>query len=190
MDIIFINPNCLADLLIKSGYRVAIIEYSDKYIEYKDNNIKIGTDIYDNKKLLEAIDKINRYFGTKCHRFLINYLDITNTNNYYKKIVNILKLQYNISKVKGDKYFLTSNKNVLLDRLDQTIYSLINSKIFNLYNCLVINEKSTLDMLNYNYDSTIDNKDKKDILDVLKYMLRYKSINGKIELEPRIKRIL
>ena len=54
MDIIFINPNCLADLLIKSGYRVAIIEYSDKYIEYKDN-IKIGTDIYDNKKLLEAI---------------------------------------------------------------------------------------------------------------------------------------
>lgn len=189
MDIIFINPNCLAELLIKSGYRVGIIEYSDKYIEDKDN-IKVGTDIYDNKKLLEAINNINSFFGVKCHRFFINYLDITRTNNYYKKIVNILKLQYNISKVKGEKYFLTSNKNIFLERVDQTIYSLINSKIFNLYNCLVINEKSTLDMLNYDLDSNIDNKDKKDILDVLKYMLRYESINGKIELEPRIKRIL
>lgn len=190
MDIIFINPNCLADLLIKSGYRVAIIEYSDEYIEDKDNNIKIGTDIYDNKKLLEAISNINSYFGTKCYRFLINYLDITKTNNYYKKIVNILKLQYNISKVKGEKYFLTSNKNILLDRVDQTIYSLINSKIFNLYNCLIINEKSTLDMINNDFDTIIDIKDKKDILDILKYILRYETINGKIELEPRIKRIL
>ena len=116
MDIIFINPNCLADLLIKSGYRVGIVEYSDKYEEDKDNNIKIGTDIYDNKKLLEAIDNINRYFGTKCHRFLINYLDITKTNNYYKKIVNILKLQYNISKVKGEKYFLTSSLSLIKER--------------------------------------------------------------------------
>jgi hypothetical protein len=189
MDIIFINPNCLADLLIKSGYRVAIIEYSDKYVEDKDN-IKIGTDIYNTNKLLDAIDKINRYLGVKCHRFLINYLDITKTNNYYKKIINILKLQYNISKVKGGKYFLTSNKNILVEKLDQTIYSLINSKIFNSYNCLIINEKSTLDMINYDYDSNVDIKDKKDIIDVLKYMLRYECINGKIELESRIKRIL
>ena len=190
MDIIFINPNCLVDLLIKSGCRVATIEYSDNYIENMDDNIKIGTDIYDNVKLIEAINNINKYLGKKCHRFFINYLDITNTNNNYIKIINILKLQYNISKVIGEKFFLTSNKNIVVEKIDKTIYSFINSKTFNLYNCLIINEKSTLDMLNYNYNSDIDLKDKNDIIDIIKYMLRYKSINGKIELEYRIKRIL
>ena len=192
MDIIFINPNCLVDILKKSCINLGIIEYSDVYYyKVEDNMVKVGTDIYDFIKLEEAIEFINKYFRIKCNRFLINYLDFERSGDYFKKIIDSLKLNFNINRIFGDKYYLTINQDILDNKIDKNLYTLLNSNLFykdNTY--LVINEKCTIDMLYGKSNERIDIKDKNDIIDIIKQMMFYTAIYGRIELENRIKRIL
>ena len=192
MDIIFINPNCLVDILKKSSINLGIIEYSEVYYyKVEDNMVKVGTDIYDFIKLEEAIEFINKYFRIKCNRFLINYLDFERSGDYFKKIIDSLKLNFNINRIFGDKYYLTINQDILDNKIDKNLYTLLNSNLFykdNTY--LVINEKCTIDMLYGKSNERIDIKDKNDIIDIIKQMMFYTAIYGRIELENRIKRIL
>ena len=193
MDIIFINPNCLVNMLKKSGIRLGIIEYSKYYVNSIENDIiKIGTDIYDIEKLEKAIKDINKYFGVKYSRFIINYLDFQKSNNYLTKFINSLKLNFNLNKVKGSKYYLTINQNILEDKIDINLYTLLNANLFyNDNNYLVINEESTLSMFSGKKSTKIiDIKDKDNILDIIKYMIRFNAIKGRVDLESRLKRIL
>ena len=194
MNLIIINPDCILEKIIDSNNEVGVIEYSKvELIEAEENFIKIKTDIFNLNNLGNAIMKINNYFGKKCDRFLISYMNLIDLELVYDKIVKVLNFNFNINKLcKGvDQYYITVDDNILENRIDRNIFKLVNSNFYYMdSNYLVITEKLTMDMIVNDNNSKIDKIDKKDILDVIKHMIQYKNFNGKIELESREKRIL